>query len=288
MNDLHSNKPDAGKWLSNEELSDIADGLLFEDRLLLRLEHLYQTCGQTNGLEMFDLINARLEAIQKGFDKEIRDSSRGEDRVVRFPYELLPDGTEKMMTMKDMRETTGFPIITYFPKYFNKAETSHISWVSVEWVKNEVLTFKAKKVLAEARGLLLSIAPPVTTSTEPKEIYISDENIEPIYNALAPYFREQETNLKQLLEGKAIKGKVRFNESAKVLCNTFNTLHEAGKIGATIEQIKAWLCRYFQVSRKPYDLSEGNTLNRYFQEKIEMNGQILLPTIKGLINFDKP
>lgn len=287
MNDLHSNKPAAGKWLSNEELSDIADGLLFEDRILLRLEHLYQTCGQTNGLEMFDLINDRLEAIQKGFDKEIIDSHRGEDRVVRFHYELLPDGTEKMMTMKDMRETTGFPIITYFPKYFNKAETSHISWVNVEWVKNEVLIFKAKKVLAEARGLLLSIAPPVATSTEPKEIFISDENIEPIYSALVPYFEGQETKLRQLLEGKAIEGKVRFNESAKVLCNTFNTLHEAGKIGATIGQIKIWLCRYFQTNRKPHDLSEGATLNRNFQEKIERHGQILLPNIKGLITFDK-
>ena len=129
----------------------------------------------------------------------------------------------------------------------------------------------------------------ITTSTDEnqkKEIYISPENIEPIYNALVPYFREQETNLRQLLEGKTIEGKVRFNESAKVLCNTFNTLHGAGRINTTIGQIKIWLRKYFQANRAPYDLSESNT-ERSFQEKIEMKGQILLPTIKGLITFDK-
>ena len=126
-----------------------------------------------------------------------------------------------------------------------------------------------------------------TDENQKKEIYISPENIELIYKALASYFREQETNLRQLLEGKTIEGKVRFNESAKVLCNTFNTLHEAGRIGATIEQIKVWLLKYFQTNRKPFDLTE-NTTNRNFQEKIERNGQILLPTIKGLITFDKP
>lgn len=122
---------------------------------------------------------------------------------------------------------------------------------------------------------------------KPKEIYISPQNIEPIYNALAPYFRGDEIKLRQLLEGEAIEEKVRFNESAKVLCNTFNTLHEAGRIGATIDQIKVWICKYFQANRKPYDLTEGSTLHRYFQEKIEMQGQILLPTIRSLITFSK-
>ncbi|MFN8347408.1 MAG: hypothetical protein U0X91_20555 [Spirosomataceae bacterium] len=125
------------------------------------------------------------------------------------------------------------------------------------------------------------------TEIEHKEISISKENIELIYNALSPYFIEQKTKLRDLLEGKTIGGKVIFNDSAKVLCNTFNTLQQAGKIGATIEQIKVWLCNYFQTNRKPYDLSQGKTLDRYFQEIIERDRQILLPTIKSLITFDK-
>ncbi len=119
-----------------------------------------------------------------------------------------------------------------------------------------------------------------------KEINITPENVELIYTALASYFTGEEA-FKQLLEGKAIQGKVEFDGSAKELCNTFNTLHEAGRINATVLQIKDWLCNYFQVNHKPYDLKKNSTLNRYFEEKIERHGQILVPTIKHLITFDK-
>ncbi len=166
---------------------------------------------------------------------------------------------------------------------------SSLTWKwSAEQVKDIMRVNMKYKIVYDCLQDPFFEQPPVATSTEvkqeKKEINITPENAELIYRALVPYFIGQETSLRQLLEGKTIEEKVRFNESAKVLCNTFNTLHTAGRINATIPQIKDWLCKYFQANRKPYDLKDGSTLDRYFQEKIEMNGQILLPTIKPLMN----
>ena len=155
-----------GQWLTDEELNSIADALLFENRLEEKLDYLYGKYAKTNGLAMFDLIDARFEEIKKQFDKAILNDHRGEDGVVRFDYELLPDGTEKMMTMKEMRETTEFPLFSYLPSFFGKTPISHISWMGVTEIQTEVLAFKARKVIEEAKAILSTIAPPVATSTD--------------------------------------------------------------------------------------------------------------------------
>lgn len=282
-------RPENDTWLDKEKLKQLADELLFEDRLQNRLEYLYRKHGQTNGLEMFRIIISRLEELQRCFDRELASELRHGGTG-----EILPDGEEKRYTMADLRDCNGFPVFYWLPQIFSKTTKSHITWNKVNVVKVEIINFvegkqleiaikEAERATVEARVILTSIG-----ETNKKQICISPENIESICSALAPYFQGQEAELRKLLEGKEIEGKVRFNESAKVLCNTFNTLHEAGRIGATIDQIKVWICKYFQANRKPYDLTEGSsTLNRYFQEKIEMEGQVLLPTIKGLITFSK-
>lgn len=90
---------------------------------------------------------------------------------------------------------------------------------------------------------------PVATSTDEnqkKEIYISPENIEPIYNALAPYFAGQETELRQLLNGERIEKSLDWSKNANQLTHVFWSAKRNGYISDTNVQICEWILRSFR------------------------------------------
>lgn len=219
-----------GQWLTDEELNSIADALLFETRLEEKLVYLYDRYAKTNGLAMFDLIDARFVEIKKQFDRAILKEHRGEDGVVRFDYELLPDGTEKMMTMQEMRETTGFPIFSYFPSFFGKTPVSHISWMGVTEIQTEVLAFKAQKVIEEAKAMRSTIAPPVATSTEANQEKKGGRTNDP-YNA-----KVKAKFLEMLIDAGEIEKKTyqnndkKFTDYATVLNERFGLVVKAGTL----------------------------------------------------------
>lgn len=151
------------KWLSETELFDMADDLIFQVRLLERLEFLYREHAETNGMAMFDLIIARLKAIQNEFDRE-------------YATELREGGFLNGWTMKHLRETTGQPISTYLPKFFRRNGRTHITWAEIEEVKNEIIQFQAKKSLVEAKTLISKNhqLPLVSSSILPKFIHFRE------------------------------------------------------------------------------------------------------------------
>lgn len=117
-----------------------------------------------------------------------------------------------------------------------------------------------------------------------KEIYISPENIEPIYYALAPYFQGQEKELSQLLEGKAIEKTLIINGAIKHFAYSFCFLAMDNKIRSPKNDVLLWFCKYF-VDKKNKPLNLG-TIQKYFEHDDIKAAVTKLPNVKELI-FDK-
>lgn len=126
-------------WLTDADLFEIADSLLFEVRLEERLEHLFNTYAKINGLPMFDAMISRLDFIKKIINRDlmeaIRDKEGEEDK----------DGNIRYYTITELREDRGYPTSTLFPAHFLKMP--HISWKYVDNVTVSLKHFKLGKEL---------------------------------------------------------------------------------------------------------------------------------------------
>ena len=138
-------KRKADEWLTSEEINKIADSLLFSSNVRKRLAYLWNKHAKVNGIEMFYMIDFRLEEIKKAFDVSIIDDYRCTDRVVRFPKKVLHDGTSKMMTLDEMRKVVEFPVAHNFPEFSSKTTITHITWTDVATVQAEIFQFVKKK-----------------------------------------------------------------------------------------------------------------------------------------------
>ncbi|ADB41304.1 hypothetical protein [Spirosoma linguale] len=132
------------QWLNDADLFEIADSLLFEIRLDERLEFVYNTHVQVNGIRIFDAFIVRFEQIKRELDKPLREEMKGWNAyIIQEKTEgRIPD-LEGIPTLAELRKDQGYPTDTLFPHHWRKM--THISWQYVEDVKTIVREFKHNK-----------------------------------------------------------------------------------------------------------------------------------------------
>lgn len=101
--------------------------------------------------------------------------------------------------------------------------------------------------------------PPLTGE---KEIHVSPENIELIYNALVPCFIGKEKEFRRLLEGQPISSKIRLNGSVKEYAHSFCFLVLDKKIDSPKDTVSLWFCKYFL--QKDGSQISASTIAKYF------------------------
>lgn len=128
-------------WLTNDQLREMAIDLIFHDRLPQRLEYLYRTHAETNGLEMFDTMERVLKDVQRRIDAHL---------CKQLPLsEVAEDGSKHKLYLKDMRERSTLPTHFEYPTLLPKS--THVGWHDVERARENLLIFKLKKELEALR-----------------------------------------------------------------------------------------------------------------------------------------
>lgn len=126
-----------GQWLTDADLFEIADGLLFEVRLYERLEYLFNKYAKINGLLMFDAMVSRLDFIKKIINRDLMEAIRDKEG------EEDENGNIRCYTITELREDRGYPTSTLFPAHFLKMP--HISWKYVDDITVTLKHFKLEK-----------------------------------------------------------------------------------------------------------------------------------------------
>ncbi|MCX6214649.1 hypothetical protein [Spirosoma sp.] len=135
-----------GQWLTDADLLEIADSLLFEIRLNERLEFIYNTHVQVNGIRIFDAFIVRFEQIKRELDKPLKEEMKGwNEYIIGEKAEgRIPD-LEGIPTLAKLRKDQGYPTDTLFPQHWRKM--THISWDYVEAIRSTASSFKELKEL---------------------------------------------------------------------------------------------------------------------------------------------
>jgi hypothetical protein len=141
---ISDNTPTPNLWLEDKDIIELANSLLFEHRLSERLEHIYKTYVPANGIKMFDIINARLEAVKNEIDQPLMEELNGWNKYIE--QESIAGrtaDTSGLPKLAELRRDNGYPVHSLFPAYHRKM--SHITWYYVEERRFEIEVFRIKK-----------------------------------------------------------------------------------------------------------------------------------------------
>lgn len=125
--------------------------------------------------------------------------------------------------------------------------------------------------LASATQNEVHQAPTASINQYQKLIYIKDDIVSLLHEALTPLFYNCQ-NLLVLLKGEKSKTPIQFKKKAKQLCSIFKYLHNKELIRNPLEEVRKWVINSFTITEKEKEKPlNSNTVDRYFKDNIPVS-----------------